>query len=117
LNVNAQNSYFPTKGNWETKSPEFFKYDSKKINEAIDFVIKNQNNGNKDLRVEILKGFSSEPYHTIKGPTKKRGESNGLIIKDGYIIASWGDTKRVDMTFSVTKSYLSAITGVAIDKI
>ena len=116
LNVNAQNSYFPTKGNWETKSPEFFKYDSRKINKAIDFVIKNQNNGNKDLRVEILKGFSSEPYHTIKGPTKKRGESNGLIIKDGYIIASWGDTKRVDMTFSVTKSYLSAITGVAIDK-
>ena len=116
LNVNAQNLYFPTKGNWETKSPEFFKYDSRKINKAIDFVIKNQNNGNKDLRVEILKGFSSEPYHTIKGPTKKRGESNGLIIKDGYIIASWGDTKRVDMTFSVTKSYLSAITGVAIDK-
>jgi CubicO group peptidase (beta-lactamase class C family) len=112
LNVNAQNSYFPTKGNWETKSPEFFKYDSRKINKAIDFVIKNQNNGNKDLRVEILKGFSSEPYHTIK----KRGESNVLIIKDGFIIASWGDTKRVDMTFSVTKSYLSAITGVAIDK-
>ena len=65
LNINAQNSYFPTKGNWETKSPEFFKYDSRKINKAIDFVIKNQNNGNKDLRVEILKGFSSEPYHSI----------------------------------------------------
>ncbi|GIR99474.1 MAG: hypothetical protein CM15mP102_02950 [Flavobacteriales bacterium] len=39
-----------------------------------------------------------------------------MIIKDGYIIASWGDTKRVDMTFSVTKSYLSAITGIAVDK-
>ena len=47
---------------------------------------------------------------------KKRGPSNGLIIKDGYIIGSWGDTKRVDMTFSVTKSYLSAVTGIAIDK-
>ena len=55
LNINAQNSYFPTKENWETKSPEFFKYDSRKINKAIDFVIKNQNNGNKDLRVEMLK--------------------------------------------------------------
>ena len=88
----------------------------KKIQEAIDFVIKNQNKGDKDLRIEILKGFASEPYHSIKGPTKKRGESNGLIIKDGYIIASWGDTKRVDMTFSVTKSYLSAITGIAVDK-
>ena len=38
------------------------------------------------------------------------------VIKDGYIIASWGDTKRVDMTFSVTKSYLSAVTGAAVDR-
>ena len=31
ININAQNSYFPSKGNWETKSPDFFKYDSKKL--------------------------------------------------------------------------------------
>ena len=115
INLSAQSSYFPSKETWETKSPSFFKYDSEKLDKAIDFVIKNQNDGNKDLRVEILKGFSSEPYHSILGPTKKRGETNGLIIKDGYVIASWGDTKRVDMTFSVTKSYLSAVTGLAID--
>ena len=116
LSANSQDSYFPGKENWEVKLPTEFNYDSKKIQEAIDFVIKNQNKGDKDLRIEILKGFATEPYHSIKGPTKKRGESNGLIIKDGYIIASWGDTKRVDMTFSVTKSYLSAITGIAVDK-
>ena len=113
-NSYSQTTYFPSE-KWETKSPSEFGYNEKKINESIDFVIKNQNPGNKDLRVEILKGFSSEPYHSILGPTKKRGETNGLIIKDGYIIASWGDTKRVDMTFSVTKSYLSAVTGIAYD--
>ena len=113
-NIYSQTTYFPSK-KWESKSPAEFGYNEKKINQAIDFVIKNQNPGNKDLRVEILKGFSSEPYHSILGPTKKRGETNGLIIKDGYIIASWGDTKRVDMTFSVTKSYLSAVTGIAYD--
>ena len=116
FSANCQNSYFPDKGNWKVKLPSDFNYDSKKIKKAIDFIIENQNSGNKDLRVEILKGFSSEPYHSIKGPTKKRGDTNGLIIKDGYIIASWGDTKRVDMTFSVTKSYLSAVTGIAFDK-
>ena len=116
FSANCQDLYFPSKGNWEVKLPSDFNYDSKKIQKAIDFVIENQNNGNKDLRVEILKGFSTEPYHSIKGPTKKRGETNGLIIKDGYIIASWGDTKRVDMTFSVTKSYLSAVAGIAVDK-
>ena len=110
----SQTTYFPSE-KWESKSPSEFGYNEKKINQAIDFVIENQNPGNKDLRVEILKGFSYEPYHSILGPTKKRGETNGLIIKDGYIIASWGDTKRVDMTFSVTKSYLSAVTGIAFD--
>ena len=110
----SQTTYFPSE-KWESKSPAEFGYNEKKINQAIDFVIENQNPGNKDLRVEILKGFSYEPYHSILGPTKKRGETNGLIIKDGYIIASWGDTKRVDMTFSVTKSYLSAVTGIAYD--
>ena len=113
-NSYSQTTYFPSE-KWETKSPSEFGYNEKKINQAIDFVIKNQNPGNRDLRVEILKGFSSEPYHSILGPTKKRGETNGLIIKDGYIMASWGDTKRVDMTFSVTKSYLSAVTGIAYD--
>ena len=116
ISVTSQESYFPNKENWKRKSPSDFNFDSKKLQNAINFVIDNQNKGDKDLRVEILKGFSTEPYHSIKGPTKKRGETNGIIIKDGYIIASWGDTKRVDMTFSVTKSYLSAITGVAIDK-
>ena len=116
FSANCQDIYFPSKGKWEVKLPSDFNYDSKKIQKAIDFVVENQNNGNKDLRVEILKGFSTEPYHSIKGPTKKREGTNGLIIKDGYIIASWGDTKRVDMTFSVTKSYLSAVTGIAVDK-
>ena len=87
INVSAQSSYFPSKETWETKPPSFFQYDSKKLDKAIDFVIKTQNDGNKDLRVEILKGFSSEPYHSILGPTKKKGETNGIIIKDEIVIA------------------------------
>ena len=39
-----------------------------------------------------------------------------MIIKDGYIVAEWGDVNRVDMTFSVTKSYLSTMAGLAVDE-
>ena len=39
-----------------------------------------------------------------------------MILKNGYQIASWGDTKRVDMTFSVTKSFLSTVAGLAYDQ-
>ena len=98
----GQNLYFPGKL-WEEKSPESQGIDIKKLDKAIEFAISNENSVDKDLRISIIKSFGREPGYKIKGPTKKRGDSNGLIIKNGYIIGKWGDTKRVDMTFSVTK--------------
>jgi len=112
--VSAQN-YFPSKGNWEEKSPKSQKVNEASISEAIEFAKTNEYSGSRDLRVAIAAGFSREPYHNIVGPTKKRGGPAGLIIKNGYIIAKWGDISRVDMTFSVTKSYLSTIAGLAVD--
>ncbi len=110
-------SYFPTsRGAWEEKEPKEFKINSKKLESAIDFAMDNEYSGSRDLRIAILKGFAHEPYHKILGPTKKRGGPSGLILKNGYQIASWGDIKRVDMTFSVTKSYLSTVAGLAVDQ-
>jgi CubicO group peptidase (beta-lactamase class C family) len=45
-----------------------------------------------------------------------RGSANGLVVRGGYIVAEWGDTSRVDMTFSVTKSFLSTVVGLAWEK-
>ena len=109
-------TYFPEKNAvWETKTPSEFQIESKLLEEAVTFAKNNEYSGSKDLRIAILKGFSHEPYHQILGPTKKRGGPAGMIVKNGYLIASWGDTKRVDMTFSVTKSFLSTVAGLALD--
>jgi len=109
--------YFPpAHGTWQQKDPGEYSIDSGKIAEAIDFAKKNEYSGSKDLRIAILRGFSKEPYHKILGPTKKRGSPAGMIIKNGYQIASWGSVERVDMTFSVTKSYLSTVAGLAVDR-
>lgn len=116
FNVYGQDDlYYPDKI-WVEKSPESLNIDSKKLNEAIQFAINNENKVEKDLRIAIIKSFGNEPDFRIKGPTKKRGNPNGLIIKNGFIIGKWGNTKRVDMTFSVTKSYLSTVAGIAYDK-
>ena len=116
FNVYGQDDlYYPDKV-WEEKSPESLNIDSKKLNEAIQFAIDNENKVEKDLRIAITKSFGHEPDFRIKGPTKKRGNPNGLIIKNGFIIGKWGNTKRVDMTFSVTKSYLSTTAAIAFDK-
>ena len=39
-----------------------------------------------------------------------------MIIKNGYVVADWGDTGAVDMTFSVTKTFLSTVVGLAWQK-
>ena len=112
--VSAQ-SYYPGKTAWEEKEAKEVGFKEAKLTEAVDFAMNNEYSGEKDLRLAILKGFSREPDHKLQGPTKMRGGPAGLIIKDGYIIAKWGDTDRVDMTFSVTKSYLSTTAGLAFD--
>ncbi len=113
--LKGQNFYYPGDV-WVEKTPESQGLDSKRLSQAIEFARNNENSVERDLRIAILKSFGREPGYRIKGPTKKRGETNGLIIKNGYIVGRWGDTDRVDMTFSVTKSYLSTVAGIAHDK-
>lgn len=110
--LRSQEIYFPPAGDWEEKSASEFNLD---FSEAVEFAKNNEYSGSRDLRQAILKGFEHEPYHQILGPTKRRGGPAGMILKDGYLIAKWGDTRRVDMTFSVTKSFLSTTALLAKD--
>ena len=115
--VEAQVQYFPERhANWEEKSASNVGIDANQLQEAVDFAEANEYSGSRDLRIAIVRGFAREPFHQILGPTKKRGGPAGMILKDGYVVAKWGDTKRVDMTFSVTKSFLSTMAGLAVDK-
>lgn len=115
ISVTLSAQYYPSKKQWKTKSAEQAGLSQSAMEDAVQFALDNEYSGPRDLRLAILEGFSREPYHELQGPTKRRGGPAGMIIKDGYVIASWGDTKRVDMTFSVTKSYLSTTAGLAID--
>jgi len=115
--ISQDKSYFPEQNaDWEERLPKDFRMDPDELKEAISFAETNEYSGSRDLRIAILKGFEREPFHEILGPTKKRGGPAGIILKNGYIIGQWGDTKRVDMTFSVTKSFLSTMAGLAEDK-
>lgn len=112
----AKEIYYPAPNQWIEQKPQDLGFDSSKLSDAVQFAEDNEYSGSRDLRIAILKGFEREPFHEILGPTKKRGGPAGLVIRNGYIASQWGDVNRVDMTFSVTKSYLSTLAGVAIDK-
>ena len=85
------------------------------IDSAVRFALHHETSTDYDLRIANLKAYANEPGYKIIGPTKPRGKPAGMILKNGYIVAQWGDLKRVDMTFSVTKSYLSTVAGLAYD--
>ncbi|MBT8315829.1 MAG: beta-lactamase family protein [Maribacter sp.] len=109
--------YFPERNvQWAERPAREFNIKAGKLLEVVDFALNNEYTGSRDLRIAILKGFEREPFHEILGPTKKRGGPAGMVLKKGYLIAKWGDTKRVDMTFSVTKSFLSTVAGLAKDE-
>ncbi|WP_224488290.1 serine hydrolase domain-containing protein [Robertkochia flava] len=116
--VSAQSDYyFPDRNAvWEKVTPAEAGFNEEKLQQAVNFALANEYAGERDLRIAILKGFAHEPYHQISGPVKERGGPAGMILKKGYAVASWGDLRRVDMTFSVTKSYLSTVAGLAWDK-
>ena len=69
----------------------------------------------RDIRTHLEAGaFEPPPDNAILGPVYPRGAPNGLIIHRGAEVARWGDTRQLDMTFSVAKSYLSILAGVAV---
>lgn len=114
LTGHSQTLYYPDSV-WLTKKPEELKLNAQVLDKAIAFALANEVKIDEDLRVANLKAYANEPGYQILGPMKKRGKSAGLIVKNGYIVAQWGDASRVDMTFSATKSYLSTVAGLAVD--
>ncbi len=103
-------AYYPGKWNdWQRRSPAEVGMDAVAIAAAIEFAKANYNRAG---------GYnaSREPYGETIGPIKAASGMNGLILRHGYIVAEWGDTQEIDMTFSVTKTYLSTTAGLALDR-
>src|SRR5688572_30914943 len=112
----AQRDYVPPAGTWDRRTPEQAKLDPTKLKEAVDFAIASESKAPRNLELAHFQTFGREPYGEPVGQFKDRGPATGLIIRNGYIIAEWGEPSRVDMTFSVTKSFLSTTVGLAFDR-
>jgi len=71
----------------------------------------------RDLAAEIPRQFDEDPpWNAVLGPVRPRGGPNGLILRGGQIVAEWGNTLQIDQTFSVAKSYLSILAGLALER-
>jgi CubicO group peptidase (beta-lactamase class C family) len=112
----AAQPYTPDRWTWQTRAAMDAGFNAAALEQAIALAVANENPNTKELAVDIATTFSREPHSSLIGPTRPRGALNGLIVRGGYIVAEWGDTSRVDMTFSVTKTFLSTVVGLAWDR-
>ncbi|HET6226424.1 MAG TPA: serine hydrolase, partial [Bacteroidia bacterium] len=110
----SQQPYFPD-STWQTKKPIEVNMNATLLDSVVRFALHNDSKTDYDLRIANLKAYANEPNYRIAGPMRERGKPAGIILKNGYIVAQWGDVKRVDMTFSVSKSFLSTVVGLAAD--
>ena len=53
------------------------------------------------------------PYNRLRGPVHARGPQSGVAWLHGREVAAWGEPERADLTYSVAKSYLALLAGVA----
>ncbi len=109
-------SYVPPAGSWEHRSASSVGIDSAKLQEAIAFAMASESKNPRDLELNHYMTFGREPFGQAIGPIAPRGPATGIIVRHGYIVAQWGNPDAVEMTHSVTKSLLSSVVGVAVDR-
>jgi CubicO group peptidase (beta-lactamase class C family) len=110
-------SYVPATGKWETRAPESLGLRADGLRAAIDFHRAHESAWPRDFIVKSGRfiGVADEPADSeVLGPVLPRKDINGLIVRHGHVAAEWGETDRVDMSFSVAKSYLAIVAGVAV---
>jgi|SRR6516164_4211723 len=112
-------TYFPPlhPKSWMTATPAEAGLDADAVAAAVRLAAECETPWARDLALMVTSDFhESPPWNEALGPVRPRGGPNGLLLRGGCIVAEWGDTHRADMTFSVAKSYLSILAGLAWDR-
>ena len=107
--------YVPPTGTWERRTPAAAGLDSAKVAEAIAFAVSKESRTPRDLELNHYNTFGREPLGDPIGPLPPRGAATGIIVRGGYVVATWGDPDAEEITNSVTKSFVSTTVGLAVD--
>src|SRR5207245_1572105 len=108
--------YWPAE-DWPTRTPAQAGMSAARIEEAIAFAKARESAEPRDPeRARDVGPCGRRPPRNSTGPLRPPREPTGIVARHGYVVAQCGEPDRVDMTFSVTKSFLSSVVGVAVDR-
>jgi CubicO group peptidase (beta-lactamase class C family) len=90
---------------------------NRKMEEAVQFAIDHETPWTRNI--DDKWGIHHEdppPWNRLLGPLHDRGPVSGTIVLRGKTLASWGEPDRADVTFSIAKTYLALLAGIAHDR-
>lgn len=114
---NAGEPYVPPRGDWARCEPQC-RMDRSAVDVAVRELQKNENPTPRDQAIAWAQSFGSREPHFggLLGPTAVRGPLTGVVIHHGKVQAAFGEPERVDMSHSITKSFLTAVVGLAVQQ-
>ncbi len=109
----AAQVYYPERLDWQRRAPQEMGMSAAALDEAVKFALAAESPEPRDQALAQAQSFGKrEPHSALIGPTKVRAALNGIVVRRGYVVAEWGDTRSVDMTHSVTKTFLTTVVGL-----
>ena len=107
--ASAADAYFPPAGEWARKDPAQLGMDPAALAAAVQYAQAHETDWPRDLsEQETIFG------ERLGSMPTRRAQTNGVVIYKGYVVAEFGDTRFVDPTYSVAKSMLATVAGVAL---
>lgn len=114
--------YFPKAGEtWQRVLPEHAGFSGDRLQAVVAFARDSETPWphsfyNDDGRYAPNVDWNETgPWSAVIGPVRPRGAGAGMILRGGRVVSAWGETGRPDMTFSIAKSYLAVLAGLAVD--
>jgi CubicO group peptidase (beta-lactamase class C family) len=101
--------YYPPAGSWTKKSAAELGMDQTALDAAVQFAQSRESNRAFD--------FSDQEriFGSMLGSVPNiRAKTNGLVVYKGYVVAEFGDTTWADPTYSVAKSMMATVAGIAV---
>jgi CubicO group peptidase (beta-lactamase class C family) len=110
-------AYVPSAAHWEVRPPAALGVRADALQAAIAWHRAHESAWPRNFIAPGGRyiGVADEPPDSEPlGPVRPREDVSGVVVRGGYIVAEWGDTRRPDMSFSIAKSYLAVLAGLAV---
>ncbi len=101
--------YYPPAGAWPKKPAAELGMDQAALDAAVEFA------QTRETKREMDFSDQERIFGTLLGSVPNiRAHTNGVVIYKGYVVADFGDPTWADPTYSVAKSMMSTVAGVAV---